>query len=384
MAYRFVAVVILCIACWSVSGCEQEAASFAPPPPPTVTVAQPQKSTIPVTLQYTGTTRGLTTVEVRARVRGFIEAKETEGGKRVAANDLLFRIDPRPFQAAVAEARATLADRQAKLELAEVLLQRQKDLTAGNAGSKIELDQAQANRDVAAAQVDLAKAQLQQAELDLSYTEVRAPIAGRVSVRTSEVGELVDPAAGSLLCTIIEDRRILASYNIDEAYILRLRRMNEVRRPGEDGRPLLTIEMGLGSGDEYPFRGQTYRADNTFDPSTGTIRVDAIFDNANGAIIPGMFCRIRAIFGERDAILVPDSAVLADQRGRYVLIVAGEKNLVERRDVTVGPVVERMRVIEAGLNGDERIITNGLQRARPGAPVSPEAQAAAPATAPAA
>jgi RND family efflux transporter MFP subunit len=353
------------------TGCERPAPAFAAPPPAKVTVAKPVSTEIVETLEYTGTTRGVTEREVRARVRGFVAAKQFEGGRRVKEGDVLYTIDQRPFQATVAQAKAELASRRAALKLAELDFKRRSDAIAGGAATQAEVDTAKANLDSAKAQEDLAIARLQQAELDLEYTTVKAPASGRVSVKTSEVGELVD--VGALLCTVVEDSKIYASYNIDEAYILKLRGMNETRRPGEDGRPNLPVIMGLGSGTDYTFAGEVFRADNQFDSQTGTIRVDAVFDNPKGAIIPGMFCRVKALFGRKPVVLVPEVAVLSDQAGRYVLVV-NEKNVVERRAVTVGTQVERLRQVINGVSEGDRVIVNGIQRARPGATVDPDEQ----------
>jgi multidrug efflux system membrane fusion protein len=187
-----------------------------------------------------------------------------------------------------------------------------------------------------------------------------------MSIRVAQTGELVDPNGNSLLCTIMDDAVVYANYTIDEAYVLQVRARNENRRPGEGGRADIQVDMGLGSGDDFPFHGKVYRGDNTFDPQSGTITIEAIFDNPDGHIIPGMYCRVRAIFGEAEATLVPDVAIAGDQAGRYVLVV-NDKDVVERRNVTPGSRVERLRRIEGGdLRPGERVVVNGVQRVRPG------------------
>lgn len=375
-----------------ISGCKPPAPAFQPPPPPEVTVATPIERTLPVSLEFTGTTRGFETVEVRARVKGFLLRKHAAEGSRVKQGDLLFTIDPRTFEAAVRQAQAQVDARKSDLRLAEVTLSRVQEARRSNAVAQQEVDRAVAERDAAAAQVDLAEAALRTAQLDLEFTEVTAPITGRIGFMPVDEGQLVGASDPTLLGTIINDSKVYATYEVDERTLARLRRENEYKRPGEDGRPTYPVLLGMGEGVDYPFRGEFYRADNAVDPRTGTLRVEAIYDNPTGAIVPGSFVRLRAILGERPALLVPQTAVLQDQAGRYVLVVNGE-NKVERLPVRpAGPVYERMLPIEEAL-GDTlpttpteggpaparaarlttatRIVVNGVQRARPGTEVKP-------------
>ncbi|MFN9132005.1 MAG: efflux RND transporter periplasmic adaptor subunit, partial [Phycisphaerales bacterium] len=292
-------------------------------------------------------------------------------GKRVQQGDLLFTIDPRTFEAAVEQARAELATRESELKLAIVTLERTSAAAATNAVSKQEVDRAAAQRDGAIAQVDLAKARLRAAELDLEFTNVRSPITGRIGFIRVEEGELVGASEPTLLATVINDSKVYATYDMDERVILELRRGNQNKRPGEDGRAELVVRMAMANEEGWPHVGRFERADNTVNSATGTLRVESIFENPDGAIVPGTFVRVRPEFGEKDVLTVPDVAVMADQRGRYVLVVAGAgaEGSVERRDVTVGEVVERRRVIMSGLTEADRVITNGVQRARPGGTV---------------
>ncbi len=351
-------------------GCRRASNTYVPPPPPEVTVAQPERRTVPITLNLTGTTRGVESVEVRARVRGFVQQKHVEDGQAVEAGDLLFTIDPREFKAEVAEAQAELESRSANLRLAEVNLERVRQSIEQRAASQIELDRAQAERDAAQAQVHLADARLTQAKLDLEFTQVRAPIDGRLGLRTVEVGQLVGASEPTLMGTIVNDSQIFATYNIAETQVLELYHQHQSRRPGEQGRPGLVVLLGMADEDGYPHEGRFHKAGNTVDPDTGTIVVEALFQNEDHAIIPGLFVRIRVLYGEEEAVLVPDTAVLTDQRGRFVLAVNGQ-NVVERRAVTIGGVHDRMRAISAGLDADSWVVVNGIQRARPGATVNP-------------
>lgn len=362
--------VLLCMA-----ACDSRENAYVPPPPPEVTVATPVRKTVPDTMEFTGVTRGYEVVEVRARVKGFLEKKLVEGGRRVKAGDLLFVIDPRTFEATARQARAERETQRANLRLAEVTLERMLTAMRSNAASQQEVDKAQADFDAAKARVDVAEAMLATAELDLEFTQVKAPISGRLSLVRVDVGQLVGATDPTLLTTIINDEKIYAEYDMDEQTILELRRVNANRRPGEDGRPNVEVRLALANEQGYPHVGQFHKADNTVNPETGTVRIEAIFDNADGTILPGSFVRVQPVYGEREATLVPDLAVQTDQNGRFVLIVNAEK-VVERRNITTGPAIDGLRRVESGLNGDETVIVNGLQRARPGAKVEPKPAAA--------
>ncbi len=365
-------------------GCKkQQQGAYVPPPPPEVTVAKPVQKLVPQTLEFTGRTRGVEAVEVRARVKGFLQRKLVEGGRRVNAGDLLFEIDPRTFQATVNQAKADVAVYEAQLRLAEVTVQRTQAAAAGNAISKQEVDRAIAERDAAASQVDLAKARLAAAALDLEFTQIRAPITGRLGIVTISEGELVGATDATLITTVINDSRVYASYDMTEMQVLEQRRANNNKRPGEDGRGPLEIRLGLSNEIGYPHVGTFDRADNAVDTGTGTVRIEAIFDNPDGTILPGSYVRIQAVLGERDALLVPDVAVMSDQTSRYVYVV-GADGLVARRNVTAGPVIDRMRRIDEGLSVEDTVIVNGIQRARPGGKVTAVAEKPAPAPAAAA
>lgn len=364
------------------AGCKPREAPFTPPPPPEVTVARPIVSELPQTLEFTGNTRGVETVDVRARVRGFIAEKYIRGGEKVKAGDLLFRIDPRPFEATVGQAQAEVATNEAKLRLAQNTLDRKQQSAEGNAVSKLELDQAIAERDSAKATLDLAAKRLEAAKLDLDYTNVRAPFDGRIDITVdsgtsasmgtvADIGQLVGEAGGAPLCRITNDSKIYVSFDVDETTILQMRRQFNYRRPGEEGRAPLLVYVGFkNDGDRYPYVGRYDASDVGISMGTGTVRVEAIFDNSDGQMIPGAFARIKAIVGREQLTLVPDTAVSSDQVGRYVMVVNGE-NKVERVGVEVADVVGGMRKIRSGLPPDARVVVNGLQRARPGMAVKP-------------
>lgn len=350
-------------------GCRKREAVFAPPPPPDVQVAHPIVKTLPQTLDFTGFTTGIQQVDVQAQVRGYIVERSVTGGERVKANDVLFKIDPRPYQAAVDQAKAEVAENDAKVRLALIKLERTQQ--SGSAVSKTELDQASADRDAAQAALDLARAKLQTAEIDLDWTNIRAPIGGRISVTVPSVGAMVGQQSNQTLVQIIDESTIYVTFNVPESTVLEMRKRYNYSRPGEGGRPPLPVYIGFANdGDRYPFAGSYDSGDPGFDPNTGTTVVKAIFPNPNGEISPGAFARIRSVTGEEQATLVPDAAVSSDQVGRYVLTV-NEKGIVDRTPVEVGGVVDRMRRITSPLPTNAQVVVNGLQRARPGAPVKP-------------
>lgn len=357
-------------ACLVATGCRRKANEYIPPPPPEVTVAQPVVRTLPVTLDLTGVTRAYESIEIRARVRGFIAAKHVEGGERVRQGDLLFTIDPREYEAAVRVAEAQLETVEATLRLATLTLERTETAFAQGAATQQELDIARAEVDSGQAQAELARARLKTARLDLEYTQVRAPIDGRLGIQTPEVGQLVGATDATLLTTVVNDSQIFATYTLDEQQLLMLRRAFANRRPGEDGRPQLTVLLGLADEEGFPHVGRFHKADPGLDPSTGTIAVESIFPNPDGTLVPGLYVRVRALLDEQEAMLLPDVALGTDQTGRYVLVVRDD-NTVERRGVRTGPLFDRMRRIEEGLTGQEWVVINGVQLARPGTTVNP-------------
>lgn len=351
-------------------GCKRPPAQFVPPPPPEVTVAEPAVRSVEVSHEYTGVVRGVEEVEVRARVRGFLQKKLVQDGRRVKAGDDLFVIDPRTFKAALQQAEAERLARQADERLAVVTLERLEGAMATNAVSKLEVDRARAQLDAAKAQVQLADARVRAAELELEFTTVKAPISGRVGFVPVEVGDLVGAVEPTLLARIINDEKVYATYDMDERTVLESRRANQNRRPGEDGRPNVTVKLAMLDDTGFPHEGVFDRADNAVNPATGTIRVESLFDNPDGTILPGAYVRVKPVYGEKQVLTVPDVAVQADQRGRFVLIV-NKDNKAERREVKVGEAVDRQRVITDGLEPTSRVIVNGLQRVRPGMEVRP-------------
>lgn len=354
---------------FGLAACSRPAPEFAPPPPPEVTVALPIARTVERTMEFAGRTRGVEEVELRARVKGFLETKLTGGGRRVKAGETLFSIDPREYQAAVDQATARVASADAQLKIAQLTLDRAKEAMSQQAATQQEVDQKQAMRDSARADVELANAQLAKAKLDLEFTQIRSPIDGRLGIVTVDPGQLVGAGDATLLGSVINDSKVYATFEIDERTVLELRREHQNRRPGEDGRPNLQLRLQLPGERGFPHEGVYERGDNTVDTQTGTIAVEGIFENADGEILPGLFVRVQAVFGTGEAMLVPDVAVLSDQLGKFVFVVAADGS-VERRGVEIGKVVDRLREIRSGLKADERVVVNGIQRVRSGGKVN--------------
>lgn len=363
------------------AGCEEKNAYVAPPPPE-VTVRHPVRRTITTYKEFTGTAQGFETVELRARVKGFLKSFEFVPGADVEKGQLLFVIDPEPFEAAVALAKADLANKKALLASTDAEYRRAAQLYERNVYAELDLIKTKTARDAAEAAVEAAQASLRSATLDLGYTRVTAPVAGQISRNYVDVGNLVGNNEATLLATIVRYDPIFAYFTVSESDLFEFR---EMRRKGE--RPdyrkeEIKVGLALAGEEGFPHEGKIQYADPSLDPETGTITGRAVFPNADGTIVPGAFVRLRVPFEVgRDALLVPQRALGADQAGRFVLVV-GADGVVEQRSVRPGSLVGELLVIEQGLKPDDWVVVNGLQRARPGAKVKPvEAKAEAPAVA---
>jgi RND family efflux transporter MFP subunit len=363
------------------AGCEQ-ANEYVAPPPPGVTVAQPLQQDVTEYLEFTGTTRPFEDVEVRARVAGFLESMHFTPGTQVERGELLFVIDPREYEANVNAARAELESAKAALERANIELARADKLFKQQAGTEVELVKWRGERKTTEAAVLRAESQLERANLDLEYTQVTAPISGRVSRNLEDVGNLVGEGEPTLLTTITNTAPMYAYFNLNERDLLRAYEMYrvQVRAKGIDvdqestRRVEVPLELGLASEQGYPHPGQLDFAESSVDPDTGTLQLRGVFPNKEQppVLLPGLFVRIRMPIEERaDALLVTERAIAADQGGRYLLTVNGE-NTVEKRPIRQGQLVDGLRVIEEGVSAGESVVVVGVQRARPGAEVNPE------------
>jgi RND family efflux transporter MFP subunit len=354
-------------------GCEEKN-TYVPPPPPKVTVAKPVQKTVTDYLQLTGNTQAIYTVKLVARVEGYLEALHFQDGADVRKGDLLFTIQPDQYQAQLQQAQADVLTQKAALLQAETEFNRYSRLFQQKAAAATDVDNWRFQRDSAKAGLANAEAQVELAKLNLSYTQVAAPFNGRMGRRLVDPGNVVGNNA--VLAEINQIDPIYAYFTINELDLLRIRKQQqEADEPDYRSRPVPAF-AGLANEEGYPHEGRIDFAAISVDPGTGTLLLRAIFPNPDRTIMPGLFARIRVPVGRTaNAILVPEKAMGFDQMGRYVLIV-GDKNVVERRGVQVGPMNGDLRVIDSGLTGDERVIVNGLLRAIPGREVSPEVEAA--------
>ncbi len=362
---------VLILASLLIFGCGQGSETFVQPPPPEVTISLPEKKEITDNLEFTGNTKAVESVEIRARVQGFLDRMNFEPGQKVKAGDILFVIDPRPFQARVDQAEASLKGKQADLQLKEANLKRAQQLLSTGSISQLQYDVQVAEEAVAKAQVGIARADLEEARLQLDYTEVKSPINGLVDRNLVDLGTLVGAQEKTLLTTVVNNESVYVYFNISENDLLMLGR-SQGSHQSTDGSHKRQLPCLLALADETEFsrKGTIDFVGTQVDPNTGTLLVRATFPNTDGLLLPGLFVKIRVPLRKREALLVPNLCVGLDQAGRYVL-VANKDNVVEQRQVEIGQQMGQLRVIEKGLAKDDWVITNGMQRARPGSKVTP-------------
>ncbi len=356
------------------AGCSKASEQAAAPPPPAVTVATPTARTVTDWDEFVGRFEAIQQVQIRARVGGFVDSVDFKDGAIVKTGDLLYVIDPRPYSAALLTAQGQLADAKAKVDLAERELARAMELNRTQAVSDAVVDQRRQQSEVAQAAVQQADGALKRAELDLSFTKVTAPVAGRVSRHLVSVGNLVQGADGgaTLLTSIVSMDPIHIYFDMDEATYLRNNRLwHEGRRPSsrDTANP---VQITLSGETKPSHEGAMDFVDNRLDVATGTLRGRAIVPNTDLSILPGQFARIRVIgSAPYEALLLPDAAITNDQ-SRKVVFVVGKDDVVEMRPVTLGPLDDGLRVVREGLKKDDRVVVDGLQRARVGAKVTPQ------------
>jgi multidrug efflux system membrane fusion protein len=365
---------VLAFAVSFLGGCGESQQRAGAPPPPTVTVIKAVKRTIVDQDEYVGRFVAIDSVEVRARVSGYLDQVHFQDGQTVSKGDLLFSIDRRPFQTALDQAKANLAQARANLAFAESDLARGQQLVRDRTITEQTFDQRTQAKRVAEASVAAQDAAVHQAELDLQFTELHAPVAGRIGDRKVSPGNLVTGGAGgntTLLATIVSLDPIRFEFTFDEASYLRYERLS---KNGEDvtGRGGTVYAMlRLIDEPEFAHSGRMDFVDNVIDKTSGTIRGRAVFPNGNGIFAPGMFGRVR-IPGSSpySAMLIPDVAIGSEQARKFVLVIDNE-NTARIKYVTPGELVEGLRVIKDGLLEDDRVVVNGAARVRPGQKVVP-------------
>jgi membrane fusion protein, multidrug efflux system len=363
--------IVVAIASITILGCGEKA-RVVEPPPPEVIVSPPLKKEVTQYLEFTGNAAALEFVEIRARVEGWLDSINFTPGSQVKKGDLLFVIDPRPFQAQVDQAEADLKGKEADLQLKQANFKRAQQLLSTSSISQLQYDVENANQSVAVAQVGIAKANLEKAKLDLAYSRLTAPTSGRVSRNYVDIGNLVGAKEKTLLTEIVDDSSVYVYFDVSERDLLMLlRKWPKIETEAIPDREKPTAYLQLADETGYPHEGKIDFVESRVDPSTGTLRVRAIFLNDKGLLVSGLFGRVRVPIEQKEAFLVPELAVGMSQAGRYVLVV-NKDNVVEQRLVKTGQLEGTLRGIEEGLAKDERVVVNGIQRARPGAKVSPK------------
>ncbi len=363
-----------------VASCGESQKPAAAPPPPAVTVAAPVKRQVIDYDEYVGRFVAVNSVEVRARVSGYLDAVNFKDGQLVKDGDLLFTIDPRSFENAVAQSRAALVAAQSNLAFTEADFTRGQQLVKEKTITDQTFEQrSQAFRNARAA-VTGAEAALRTAELDLEFTKLRAPIAGRIGDRRVTPGNLVTGGTGgntTLLATIVSTDPIYFEFTFDEASYLRYERNAGSGKDvtSRDGR--VDVSLKLIDEKDFVHRGRMDFIDNVIERATGTIRGRAVFANSNAVFTPGMFARVRVpATAPYEGLLVPDVAIGTEQVRKFVLVVDGENKAVQKY-VTLGQLVDgTLRVIKDGIGPDDKVIVNGIARVRPGQPVRPQAEGA--------
>lgn len=361
----------------------QPAAAAAPPPP--VTVSPPMKRDVVEWDEYTGQFAAIEHVELRARVSGYLQSISFEEGQMVQRGDLLFVIDPRPFEAAAAQARAQLAEAQARIELADRQLARAGQLRERDFVAASTYDERVQEQRIAKAAMESARATIRAAELNLEFTRITAPVSGRIGRREVSVGNLVTGGANgntTLLTTIVSQSPIYFDFDMSEAQHLAYERAIADGRlkSTQDG---IEVRAQLADETDWPRTGLLDFMDNQIDRTSGTIRVRARFPNDGEArhpdtgqpllpATPGQFGRIRVPGSERyEALLIPDAAIVTDQARKIVMTVS-EDGTVAPKPIRPGPMFDGLRIVRSGLTAEDRIVINGLMRARPGAKVTPQ------------
>ncbi len=363
--------IAMCIA--ALAGCNAKNA-YVPPPPPKVVVAQPLQQPVTLYFELTGNTQAINSVDLVARVQGYLESIDYKDGSIVTKGTQLFGIERDNYQAQLDQAKATLASNQAQQAYDQAEYQRQAALARQDFASQATLQDRKAKVDQSAASILNAKAAIELADINLGYTKVVAPFDGVVTNHLVDVGALVGAGSATKLATIVQTDPLYVYFNLSESQVLTIKENN-----AKAGLPFRTtdlggipVEIGLQGEEGYPHKGYMDYASPQVDQSTGTLTVRAVFDNKDGALLPGLFVRVRTPVGHLDkAMLTRNDAIGTSQEGPYVLVV-GPDNVVQRKVVKTGDRQDQLRIIESGLDPSDWVVTEGIQRAFPGAKVEPQ------------
>jgi RND family efflux transporter MFP subunit len=341
-----------------------------PPPPPKVTVAQPLQRTVTDDLELTGNTQAIYTVQLVARVAGYLEQVLFQDGQIVKKGQPLFVIQRNTYEDSLRQADAAVSQYQAQLAYANAQFTRYSNLLQHNAAAQSDVDNWRSQRDIAQANLRSAEAQRSLAKLNLDYTLVSAPFDGRMDRRQVDPGNLVGSGGNTVLASINQVDPVYVYFNISDLDLARLLK-NAGGIPGPSDTRKWPVQVGLPGEDGYPRQGHLDFAAISVTSTTGTLLMRGVLPNRDGRILPGLYARVRVPVERKTAFLVPEVAIGHDQQGDYVFVV-NEKNVVERRSVKTGPAVESLRAIDDGLTGKEWVIVKGLLKAGPGRQVTPE------------
>ncbi|BCG64064.1 MAG: membrane fusion protein, multidrug efflux system [Methyloprofundus sp.] len=368
------------------SACDKKNEYIAPPPAE-VTVSLPTPQSVTEYLEFTGTTASVGFAEVRAQVSGILKSMHFEPGVNVKQGDLLFIIDPAPYKADLAAAKADLVSAQAELNRTQAELKRADGLIKKNFISKTDHLQRQTDRDVALAAIGVKSAKVRSAEIQLSYTQVIAPITGRISRNKVDIGNLVGEGEATLLTSVTQYQPMYTYFHLNERDLLRIMQLRRKEFQAANLGPdklldkdlHIPLQLGLADEEGYPHQGELDFGESKLNTDTGTIELRGIFENTAKPphLLPGLFTRLRLPISENSqALLISERALSADQSGRYVLVV-NKENKVEKHPVITGQRLDGMVVIKQGIKAKDKIIVNGLQKARLGSVVNPQTAATA-------
>jgi RND family efflux transporter MFP subunit len=361
--------------CLGLAGCARVPSEVPAAAPIPVRVSYPVERDVTNYADFTGRTAAVDSVEVRARVSGYLDHVNFKEGALVKKDDKLFEIDPRPYRAELERARGTVAQCDARVRRLERDYQRAKNLIVRGAVGQEEYDRYEADYREGAANLDVAKANRDLAALNLEYSRVIAPVSGRVSRYVVTVGNLIqsgDQNGGTLLTTVVSVDPMYAYFDMDERTVLRIRQLIREGKAKSAGQTKWPVSLGLATDEGFSHRGTINFEDNQVNPKTGTLRVRGVFPNKDEALTPGFFARVRVPIGQAHrALLVTDRAIDSDQ-GQKVVYVVSERNEVASRPVRLGALHHGLREITDGLKPGEQVIVNGLQQVRPGVTVEPK------------
>ena len=367
--------VLLILMLLAVAACKSDKNEYVPPPPPQVTVSKPLQKPVTEYVELNGNLQAYDRVDLVARVEGFLTSINFQDGDIVKKDKLLFVIEPQPYEAKLSLQQATVEQQKATLLRAEQEYARQLRLIKDNATSQSEVEKWRAERDAAKAALDEALANTELAKISLGYTKVTAPFHGRMDRHLVDIGNLVGAGQATKLATIYRLDPIYAYFNLNELDLVRLMKKSRQEHDSTYKQETVPVYLEIAGEENYPHEGQLDFASAAVNNTTGTLQLRAIFKNpligSAPVLLPGMFAQIRIPVGEdKNALLVPDSALGMNQ-GRHYLLVVNDRNVVEQRTVKIGTLIDDLRVIKEGLKSDDWVVVEGVQRARPDAKVTP-------------